>query len=160
MIKPEDEEPRSRISKSLSARAEDTCAVIALSLKQSSNSLYCEFVSHHSESSNSAVSDWCNNAGVAPRFAGIGIGDMYFNHWARESCESIMKAPRVMRECASVNDDRINSSTSAMYCINELTLVVSLKIFHSETGLTGPVRNARHVIGKCCGPINLGLALS
>ena len=85
---------------------------------------------------------------------------MNFNDWSRESRKCIVQAPGVMREGAGIDNDGVNSSTSAMNCIDELTLVIGLKIFKSETSLACPIRNTCNVIGERRCSINLRFALT
>ena len=49
---------------------------------------------------------------------------MYLDDGTRESCESIVKAPRVMSECTSIEDDGIDSLASCVNCIDELAFMV------------------------------------
>ena len=85
---------------------------------------------------------------------------MYFNDGTRESCESIVKAPCVMGECASINDDRINSPASCVNCIDELAFMVGLKIFKSMASCCRHLPHARDVLIESCRPVDLGFALT
>jgi hypothetical protein len=65
-----------------------------------------------------------------------------------------------MSESPSIDDDRIYSAASRMYCINYLAFVIGLEIFKRETRFTRPTGCACNILSQSCGSVDFGLTLT
>src|SRR6266508_3284330 len=87
-----------------------------------------EVVTGAAEAGDRAGGDRRDDARVPPRFAGVRVGEVNLDDRPVERGERVMKAPRVVRERAGVDDDRGAAAPGAVDQIEQLALVIGLVV--------------------------------
>src|SRR4051794_3714961 len=75
-------------------------------VERGGHGLYGEVVAVLAESGDRAGRHGCDDTDVAPRLAGVGVGDVDLDLRTFEGRQRVMDRPGVVREGAGVDDDR------------------------------------------------------
>ena len=90
----------------------------------------------------------------------MGVRNVDLDHRALERCEGIVYRPRIMSQSTGVDDDDVVAPARGMNGIDQITLVVGLKIFDDPTASLGEHANDLYVVGQGVGAVDRGFSLT